>query len=70
MMLRLKQQLFANQSLNSIWLGHRMLGCTSQINHRVFAQGASRNFCSVKQLTVTEIKKLADDRDKGSKGQQ
>ena len=62
MMLRLKQQLFTMQSWNSIMLGNRMLGRSSQINHGLFAQAPSRSFCSVKPATLTEIKKLANER--------
>ena len=62
MMLRLKQQLLTMQSWNSIMLGNRMLGRTSQLNHGLFAQTTSRPFCSAKPATLTEIKKLANER--------
>ena len=48
-------------------LSNRMLGRTSQLNHGLFAQAPSRQFCSVKPATISDIKKLAHERDQEEK---
>ena len=52
------------QSWNSIWLRRRTQLCTGQVDGRLFAPTACRHFCSAKPITITELKKLANERDK------
>ena len=54
------------QTWNSIWLGNRMQ-LYNPLAVSALVPATTRRFCSAKPITVTELKKLANERDREEK---